>query len=431
MKHKKLFITFIVLFSIIVCLATFVMVWFWGDVYPDFDDFKESVEIPGLNEGAVPQGIANYNSYVYDADGNPTTEKQDYLFIASYMKSGPSRIYVTGVKTGYVGYVTMKCPVEGGGYEDYKGHAGGIATNCKAGEKNGTVWVVSNSTVWCFKGASEGYENPAEEILKKARLTPDGEEPENVIKFTSSFYANCKASFCFFYDDGTTSISNDKLYVGEFYRAGDEEYATDADHHLTTKQGKGENHAFMYEYTSNTDTSNKYGLSLISPSSVDSSDYVPKVQAVYSIPDKIQGVARIPLSENNTSSTGRFVLSSSYGLANSKLFYYDFAKIRETANRDSYGSVVKYTDADGNLKNKNFIYKGVKKKTSGQEYDENPYVYYFDESLAERTYSVPSMAEGMCVIDKNVFVLFESGSYKYRAFVRRQIDNVFWFVPRK
>lgn len=439
MKHKKLFIAFVAVFSVLVCLGTFILVWFWGDVYPDFDDFKESAAIPGLNEGAVPQGLANYTTNVYAPDGAATDEKQDYLFISAYMKEGPSRIYVTGVKTGYVGYVTMECYNPGDadanseGYVPYYGHAGGIATSCKQSERNGTLWMVSDGKVWCFKGASEGYTNPAEELIAKAKLYGQPDEngaAQNVIRFKTSFEANCRASFCFFYEDGSSSVSNDKLYVGEFYRAGDKNYSTDADHHLTTKQGT-QNHAFMYEYTLNTDTSNAYGLSLISASTVAEENRVPKVQAVYSIPDKIQGGSRVPLADSTSTYSGALVLAESYGLANSRIYYYDFAKIHDTSNRDYYSDVVKFTDAEGNKRGKNFIYKGVKKTLSGQEYDENPPIYYIDASLLEREYSVPSMAEGMCVINRNVYVLFESGSYKYRMFVRREIKNIFRFIPRR
>ena len=37
MKSKKLFITGIVIFSAVVVLATFLLLWYWGDTYPQFD----------------------------------------------------------------------------------------------------------------------------------------------------------------------------------------------------------------------------------------------------------------------------------------------------------------------------------------------------------------------------------------------------------
>ena len=44
-----------------------------------------------------------------DENGNTVSKEQQYFFISAYMTDGsPSRIYVTGGDTGYVGYVTMK-----------------------------------------------------------------------------------------------------------------------------------------------------------------------------------------------------------------------------------------------------------------------------------------------------------------------------------
>ena len=129
MKHKKLFVSLTAIFSVVVFLAVFLMIWFLGDSYKDFESFKEEFEIPGLKEGAVPQGITSCVAEYYVT--NPESEKteaisQQYYFISSYMADGsPSRIYVTGEDTGYVGYVTLK--TEGG--EDFYGHFGGIAIN--------------------------------------------------------------------------------------------------------------------------------------------------------------------------------------------------------------------------------------------------------------------------------------------------------------
>lgn len=429
MKHKKLLITFTVIFSVIVVLATFILIWFWGDEYPDFNDFKQSAVIPGLDEKAVPQGVANYRTAVYGEDGEPTTEEQDYLFISAYMKSGPSRIYVTGLKTGYVGYVSLKIPAEGEGADaDYFGHAGGIATNCKRNDKNGTVWMTSDSKVYCMKGASSGYYNAAEEIVARAAKNSDGTES---VKFTASFEANCNASFCFFYDDGTTSTMNDKLYVGEFYLKDNSEYSTDPDHCVTSPKTGATTHAFMYEYTSNIDVNNKYGLALLSSSSgVKEADRVPKVDAVYAIPDKVQGAARILKSGASASSAeGDLVLSSSWALSNSDIRYYDFSAVRATSSR-KYSNYVKFTDSKGETHGKEFFYKGVKKST-GADYSEDPILYFADDSALARSYSVPSMAEGMCVVNRSVYVLFESGCYKYSPFVRQQLRNLYYFIPRK
>lgn len=414
MKHKKLFITLIVFFSIFVFLGTFLMIWFWGDSYKDFDDFTQIAEIPGLDDGAVPQGLANYTGPVYDAEGLDTGATQDYMFISAYMKEGPSRIYVTGLTTGYVGYVTMKNTDE----TYYYGHCGGVATN-------GTrLWLASDGQVFVAERSSEEYNNIANEIIIRATQgmnnVKDEEtgEPKNVIAFTASFNANCNASFVYYFD--ATGSNTDKLYVGEFYRPGD--YETDERHHITTASG-AEQKAFAYEYNVTTVESNEYGLSTISEEGVDP---VPRINSIYSLPAQIQGFARIPDDTTTSTSAGKLVLSESWGLANSKIYYYDWSKLSASTNRKMYST----------LTEKNFAYEGVYYPARGdqepvQYTDSSLNVYFIDDSFLERTYSIPSMAEGMCVMRNRVYVLFESGSYKYKYFVRKQIKNLYYFVPRQ
>lgn len=416
MKNKKLLVTITVIFSVLVFLGTFLVIWFWGDTYSDFADFNEGVAIPGLDEGAVPQGLANYDGgKIYDCEGVATEGTQNYFFISSYMKEGPSRVYVVGAKTGYVGYVTL-INTDG---SDYMGHCGGIATSCKPSERNGTVWVSSDDTVYCIRRVGDTYQNAAEEIIAKAALA----EGDKTVKFTTSFAANCNASFCFFYEDTTSGTTYDKLYVGEFYRAGN--YETDPLHHVTTNNGT-ENRSFMYEYSIS--STNDYGLTLLAESTgVAEADRVPAIQAIFSIPDKIQGFARIRDTEStNSDSNGTIVLSESYGLANSNLYYYDFAKVRASSNRKYYHA----------LTGVNFAYEGVFREAHGSEpatqyTNPNLYVYFVDDSSLIRQYSLPSMSEGLCVSGERVYVLFESASYFYKHFVRQQLKNVYWFIPRQ
>lgn len=418
MKHKKLFIALIALFSVAVCLGTFILIWFWGDKYEDFTDFAEAAPIPGLDEGAVPQGLCNYTTYVYDESGEKQNELQEYYFISAYMKKGPSRIYVTSSKTGYVGYVALQ-NADG---NDFTGHCGGIATSSSKDYTSGTLWIASEGLVYCVKSSSDEYKNIAEEVISKARK--GGQDGQNYIRLTTSFEANCNADFCFYFDyDGnpaTFSSVSDKLYVGEFYRPKSSE--TDSRHHVTTKNG-AENKAFVYEYSIDA-SNNPYGLKLLSESNIPQEMLVPKIQNVYSIPEKIQGFARIPDSANASSSKGKLVLSQSWGLSNSTLYYYDWEKIR--VNSGDYGTLVKNPDGSA----AGLEYKGVV-TNSGAKYYENPKVYFIDDSSLVRKYSVPCMSEGLCANGNKIFVLFESGSYKYRAFVRQQIKSIFFFIPRQ
>ena len=420
MKSKKLFVTGITIFSIVVFLAILIVLWYWGDTYKDFkNDFNtkktlsgETLKIPGLNDDAVPQGMANYTTtYTFtDTSGNEQTSKQEYLFISAYMKEGPSRLYVTGTDTGYVGYVTLKN--EDG--TDYLGHAGGVATSCVSGNDKGTLWVVSDGTVFCAKASSKDYKNIAEEIIAKAKLT----EGDKSIKFTASFKANNKASFCFFYEDGTSSVTSDKLYVGEFYRPKDDRYSTAEDHHVTAPNGDKHN-AFVYEYSCN--STSEYGLTVLGDSSgVPTENRVPKIDKIISIPDKIQGFA--------LTNSKQLILSQSYGLPNSHLYYYDWSEVVKAAstNRTYYKTLMKDTLG----KETNFEYDGVFRQSGVKYTDPSLYVYFADDSKLLRDYSIPSMSEGLCVNGDKVYVLFESGCYKYKYFVRQKINEIYYFTPR-
>ena len=75
MKHTKLFISLTAVFSVLIFIAVFLIVWFAGDSYPDLrKNFRKEFSIPGLDEGAVPQGMGVYQ-----------TDDQSYFLITAYM----------------------------------------------------------------------------------------------------------------------------------------------------------------------------------------------------------------------------------------------------------------------------------------------------------------------------------------------------------
>lgn len=434
MKHKKLLIAAAAIFTVLVVFATFVIIWYWGDSYGDFKEFRQEIEIPALGEGAVPQGITSCRSAVSSENSNST---QDYFFISAAFDGKPPRIYVIGKNTGYGGYVTLK-NVDG---SDYTGGTDGIAINTR------NLWIASDGKI--YTAQSEAYveafnenksttntETIVAEIIRKAALrntlgddvqlpytvtetNAEGETTENIItekdlsvKITSSFNANCNADFLYFYDD-TSSSNDDKLYVGE--SQGAESAKTTAGHGATTPAGD-ENTAFVYQYDVVTGTynANSTGLTCIASDNLEQgSGNVPKIEYVYSITGDVRGFAR--------TIDGNLALSHGGGLKNSHVLYYDWTAITKTANRKSYKDV----------KGTGFEYEGVKTTNKAPYRDNGMYMYFIDSSTLLRTYTVPAKAGNLCFASDRIHVLFSSGAKKYRNLTRQALDNVYSFVPSK
>lgn len=416
MKHKKLFISLTAVFTVIISLIIFFMIWFWGDKYEDgasfdgFGSFSSEIKIPGLKDGACPQGISTYyaNYTVKDEDDKDVVKSQTYFFISAYLKNAPSRIYVVGQETGEVGYVTLKN--EDG--TDYTGHCGGLATN------GYFLWVASDDTVFvATKKNPNQVDNIGTDIIEKAA-------EHGSIQFTTSFKANCRASFLYYYDTdlGGSRIpsSSDSLYIGEFYRNGSHE--TDDRHHITTPNGD-KNTAFAYEYSASTST--EFGLSTKSGAKDEKNRDVPAIQKIFSITDEIQGFARVG---------NGLVLSQSYGLKNSRLYYYRFNWSSSTSSDNSYESYTSIAKDDENRKNlysDGFYYDGAKTVNGAPFRDTSVRIYYIDSNCLINDYSIPSMSEGLCTLNNRVYVLFESGANKYKYFVRQTLKNVYSFIPRR
>jgi len=475
MKNKKLLYTAVSIFSVIVVLAVFLIIWYWADSYEDFNSkiFDTEFDIPDLESGAAPQGITAYYTGDFTVkakknedgttDADATYRKDNYFFISAYMPKGPSRVYVVGQAQGLIGYVTL---LNDDGTE-HTGHVGGVAINRdnlwvssdkvdKDGVKTGVVYVAQ---------VSSSYTYLYQEVIDKAAKSKTG--GDNTVKFTAYFHAQGANDFLYYYNannyGGTTTPStNDRLYTGQFARRGDKAYeerslttptveTRDAYGELTGKKTGGDkNNAFVYEYrvaATYTNTEYKTGLYYLTGSDTnngkavtsDSGYQVPKIEAIYSVPDDIQGFAR--------TNDGKLILSQSYALKNSRLYYYDWEKFYNTATVKFEGNNVKLVDnkklySSDAVAGEQFKYEGVWNTLStgqkGVQYSakNSLYVYFADSSSLVRSFDIPSMSEGLCVMkdaegEQRVYVLFESGAKKYRTFVRRILINVYSFVPEK
>ncbi|MCD8040312.1 MAG: hypothetical protein LUF82_02220 [Clostridia bacterium] len=265
-KHLKLCVALIVVAAILMSLAAFLIYWFCGDRYEDFEDFNKEFAIPGLDEGFIPQGMGNYTN-------SDSSSSSDTVFLVSgYMnKGGASRIYV--IEGGEsIGYVTVMLDEE----TTYEGHASGVATDGMR------VWLCSDGTVYAM-----AYDDVVAAAAENGTVT-----------ITGSFDAYNEASFCYY--DGTY------FYVGEFYREGN--YETDEIHHITTDAGD-ENKAVIMRFTASTSATSTTGVSSTTPG------------RAYSITGLIQGMA---ITSGSSSSTTYITLSQSYGLSNSHLLTYKF-----------------------------------------------------------------------------------------------------------
>ncbi|MCD7728466.1 MAG: hypothetical protein LUI60_00950 [Clostridia bacterium] len=332
-KHLKLCVALIVVAAVLMSLIFFLLYWFFGDRYEDFEEFNKEFAIPGLNEGFIPQGLGNYT------DEGSSSASDTVFFVSGYMnKGGASRIYVIegGETTGYVTVMLDEETV-------YEGHGSGIASN---GSK---IWLCSENTVYALS-----YDDVLEAAKENGPVT-----------VSATFDAYCEASFCYF--DGSY------LYVGEFYRDGN--YETEEEHHITTTAGD-ENKAIIIQFT--------VGSSTLTP------------RRAYSITERIQGMA---ITENSSGTT-YITLSQSYGLSNSHLLSYKFST--STVNSSS----VTYYNTD---------------RTSSRSLT----TYELDSSCLVNDYEIPSMSEGLCTVNKKVYVLFESAGAKYKMFVRERLSDVY------
>ncbi len=173
------------------------------------------------------------------------------------------------------------------------------------------------------------------------------------------------------FDPAFANVQDDVLYTGVFYMAGP--YDTPESMHLTSPDGT-ENHAVMYAY--GRDASTAWGFA-----------DVP--EAVYSIPDKVQGMAMVP--------GGRMVLSTSWGFSPSVLYVYDVGRLGAEGTYDVSGNDVALA--------------------------------FCDRSALESSIEAPPMMEGIDQFDGRLFLGNESASNKYVFGKLYGGGTVYWIEP--
>ncbi|MGN0961570.1 MAG: hypothetical protein ACI4PF_05175 [Christensenellales bacterium] len=275
--------------------------------------------------------------------GMTKIEGYDKYLISGYMTDGsPSRFYVINAEDNSIEkYVTLN--IDG---KQFDGHAGGVVSF------GSTIWTVS------YVG-DRGY--GFRFMLNELLVAENGEEII-VDRATDCFETYNNADFVFAYDD--------YLWVGEFYKEG--KYETDEQHHLITRSGEI-NTAIVYGFK--IDESYKFGL------------YSSFPKKALSIRGLCQGMA--------VTSDGKFVMSTSYSIPDSNIYYY-----KDVLNENAH--------------NKEF-------KVGLTQVD----LWYLDNYSLISTTNAPAMSEEVVVENNRVYILFESACKKYKMFNRKRLTNVY------
>lgn len=188
--------------AIIIVIVSALLIYYFADNYDEFYSISTAeYDIPGLDDGFTPQGIA----YV----------DENNVLMSGYMKDGSlSRIYVVNPNNNSYKYVTLSNDSEG-----FYGHCGGITTDGQ------DVWIASEKTV---------YRLSLEELLNTER----NKEIEVIDTFTP-----CNNADFICYKDGY-------LWIGEFYHKS--KYPTDPSHHFKVSEDIT-NHSIVSQYSINSD----------------------------------------------------------------------------------------------------------------------------------------------------------------------------------
>lgn len=199
-KKKKGRIALAIVGAFVLALGIFLIVWYCGASYPQFDSLaRQEFAIPGLSEGVCPQGLTDL----------PKNEQGYDFAMSGYLSSGASRVYFIDEENEEGGkYITV---AENGKADE--SHFGGVACS------EDYLYVASGNRI-------------ARVPLSEALAAENGGAVE-----ADYFDAGLNAAFC--------QCTGNMLYVGEFYRPGN--YETPESHHLQTADGSM-NYAVVYAY---------------------------------------------------------------------------------------------------------------------------------------------------------------------------------------
>lgn len=300
--------------------------------YSSFYDIAENeFYIPDLMDGYVPQGF----EYM---------EKERVFLSCGYMsdEEEASRVYVINDHGEY--YYTELTAVDVN--KPYTGHTGGVSYY---GEY---VYITGDTGIDVFS---------LEDILDEEKeYTPLLGSID-----TSAYGVN--PAFCFVYDD--------KLYTGEFYLAG--EYETPKEHHIDI-DGRDENKAIMLSFTLHERFNNVENSCYYIGGKKGDNGVVTGAapSAVYSIPDKVQGICMI--------GDDKLAISTSYGMDDSIISVHELEEIKDSTYNSSNVGI-----------------------------DKSVPLYIIDSNTEVDSLVAPPMAEEIVFVDGRIWIMNESASNEY------------------
>ncbi len=311
----------IIILSVVLSLSALLLggiAYFRLSVKDYYDNSGKAFEIPDLNSGFVPQG------FCYD-------QNNEWFLTTGYMQNGTSSpIYIvdnSSKKTIKTVYLQDK---EG---KAYSGHCGGIAFY------GDYVYI------------ADGENNCLVVFDYNQIKTANNDAKINALGTFSTKYSDED-----YVSPSCVEVYGNKLIVGEFYRKNS--YPTPSSHHLETPS-EDTNTAIALEFT-------LYNFGFTSSFGIN-----PTPQKAYSLPSQVQGL---------TFYKGNIFLSTSWGLAFSKILVYDSSECKT--------STIKMFDTTLPLT-------------------------YLDSSSLIKTITAPPMSEEMVILDNNLFIMNESASNKY------------------
>ena len=331
---KKKIIIFSTALVILACVIVMALLGFKlvdTIMYSSFYDVaNDEFYIPGLLDGFVPQGFEYMeNKRVFLACGYMSDEGE------------PSRIYVIDEDGEEFYYTELYESVTS---VPYTGHTGGIAYF------DDYVYITGDKGIDVFDLNS---------ILDKTVEIA----PKLGTIDTSAFKMD--PAFCFVYDD--------QLYVGSFHNG--EEYK-DPEEHKINIEGRDNNNATMLSFPLRVSQKTNYCV-----------EKTPS--ALYSIPNKVQGVCIVPEVRDNSGKvleSAKMVLSTSYGMSASNIYVHDIDKIEGS----TYGA-------------------SISKEMIGVSIP----LYVVDQQTLVNSLEAPPMSEEIVYLDGKIWIMNESASSKY------------------